>query len=142
MIRLTQRSTRTYTLCPYTTLFRSPCFATLPRKGAQAIVGDEYSERPIGFEEGGKRPQIEQPTDFLWAVVVYELAANPKQCRSILDQHSEGLRAPIKIMPMFDVYPTKRALKVVPYKLDTFVAHFGFLEPWYDRKSKRLNSSH
>src|SRR3546814_3340105 len=91
MIRLTQRSTRTYTLCPYTTLFRSPCLATLPRKGAQAIVCDEYSERPIVFEDGGKRPQIEQPTDFLWAVVVYELAANPQQCRSILDQHSEGL---------------------------------------------------
>src|SRR3546814_17039411 len=69
MIRLPPRSTRTYTLFPYTTLFRS---AVVRREGVEHLAqqhgvftlhADAYivSADPVGEQRGRVQPQIVRP---------------------------------------------------------------------------------
>src|SRR3546814_16896304 len=48
MIRRTPRSTRTDTLCPYTTLFRSRLPPVVGRGVEAVVVGGELGDRPDG----------------------------------------------------------------------------------------------
>src|SRR3546814_19099270 len=53
MIRLPPRSTRTDTLCPYTTLFRSP--GSLPRRGCHAALQASAAEGRGHLAQGVRR---------------------------------------------------------------------------------------
>src|SRR3546814_10898913 len=75
MIRRPPRSTRTDTLFPYTTLFRSPLkpgSCTLPLPGIAAAIVDEAGDE-VGRGKGGflvvKRPRSEEHTSELQSLM-------------------------------------------------------------------------
>src|SRR3546814_7045958 len=52
MIRRPPRSTRTDTLCPYTTLFRSPCGVEVDREGQPAAVVVKFALEQVAHRAG------------------------------------------------------------------------------------------
>src|SRR3546814_18960228 len=123
MIRRPPRYTRTYTLCPYTTLFRSDdrrvnrlAGCTVPQHGGLALVGDAECIDLVGGEAGiGERP----------------LHAGhrvvPDVHRIVLDP--AGLRERLRQFAL-------RGATLAAIDIEDNGASAG------DRKSTRLNSSH
>src|SRR3546814_13518793 len=54
MIRRPPRSTRTDTLFPYTTLFRSPARQRAPDAGGAARPAGDHDPRPVGRRRGSR----------------------------------------------------------------------------------------
>src|SRR3546814_9394350 len=150
MIRRPPRSTRTDTLFPYTTLFRSDggtiLFIGTKKRAQDPIqsyaekVGMPYiNQRWLGgmltnFETIGKRVSKMQEYRRMWASGEFD--AMPKKEALLLSRELAKLERNLGGIAKMERLPD------AVFILDTKKEHIGVTEANKDRKSTRLNSSH
>src|SRR3546814_8175895 len=101
MIRRPPRSTRTDTLFPYTTLFRSPSWPRI-RPGSQVVTSPLRMCRSV--------PQI--------VVFVTRTIASVGACRSRSEEHTSELQSLMRIS--YAVFCLKKKKKLKHYTLDIY----------------------
>src|SRR3546814_11597577 len=126
MIRRPPRSTRTDTLFPYTTLFRSHMDTQSPRRGHAA-----RSDRP---DRSRPHPRRRQP------MTKTQIAALCAAAMALPASTAYAVQSP-EIAAATDTAFDRRAAQLVDL-LTARIPFADYFDPSLDRKSTRLNSSH
>src|SRR3546814_12960525 len=131
MIRRPPRSTRTDTLFPYTTLFRS----------VQEVVQESYA-RILSYGYGCSRPPP------VWKALLYRIATNLAYSHGRMDSaRNRAGHMPLEDVDLVSEAPCQERTVLAQQELQIVRRVILELSPkcrkvFIDRKSTRLNSSH